>query len=280
MDNSFSTSQPVAPVRAWLPKFMIGIPHPFSKGVFRVWQRNRDVFLKLWKTELWPPVVETLLALLAFGFGLGMYVQQSINGTSYLQFIAPGLVFSSVLFTATFECMFGTFIRMKLEKVFDAIIATPVSIEEVVSGEIVWAASRAAFNATCVTAVLAVLGLTPSLWVLLVPALALLTGFMLASMSVVITSLVSTFTSFNYFITLGVIPMQLFSGIFFPVAQLPEGVRWLVYCSPLYPAVEFGRALFTGNITPALLGYTLWITVIAVFFYYLAIALMRRRLIN
>src|SRR6476661_3703361 len=108
------------------------LPNPFTMGTYRVFQRNRDVFLRLWKTELWPPIVEALLSLFAFGFGLGVYITQ-VNGQSYIQFIAAGLIFSSVLFTASFECMFGTFIRMQQEKVFDAIIATPVSIEEVVS---------------------------------------------------------------------------------------------------------------------------------------------------
>jgi lipooligosaccharide transport system permease protein len=255
------------------------LPNPFTLGTYRVFQRNRDVFLRLWKTELWPPIVEALLSLFAFGFGLGVYITQ-VNGQSYIQFIAAGLIFSSVLFTASFECMFGTFIRMQQEKVFDAIIATPVSIEEVVSGEIFFASVRATFNGTCVIGVMAVLQLIPSWWVLLIPPLALLTGFLLASIAVVVTSLVSSFTSFNYYITLGVIPMQLFSSVFFPASQLPENVRWVAYLSPLYPAVEAGRSLYLGNIHAGLLLYLAWIVGLTVIFYLLAVNLMRRRLIK
>ena len=91
------------------------IPTPFTLGTYRVFQRNRDVFLRMWKTELWPPIVEALLSLFAFGFGLGVYIA-NVNGQPYIQFIAAGLIFSSVLFTASFECMFGTFIRMQQEK--------------------------------------------------------------------------------------------------------------------------------------------------------------------
>jgi lipooligosaccharide transport system permease protein len=254
-------------------------PNPFTLGTYRVFQRNKDVFLKLWKTELWPPVVETLLSLFAFGFGLGVYIAQ-VNGQPYIQFIAAGLIFSSVLFTASFECMFGTFIRMQQEKVFDAIIATPVSIEEVVSGEIFFAAVRATFNGTCVVVVMAVLQLIPSWWVILVPPVALLTGFLLASLAVIVTSLVSSFTSFNYYITLGVIPMQLFSSIFFPSSQLPENVRWVAFFSPLYPAVELGRALYTGHIHAGLLLYLGWIVALTVVLYLVAVNLMRRRLIK
>jgi lipooligosaccharide transport system permease protein len=254
--------------------------NPFSIGSWRVWLRNRDSFLRLWKTELWPPFAEAILTLVAFGFGLGFYVQNNIEGMSYLQFIAPGLVLTSVLFTASFDCMFGTYIRMKIENLFDAIIATPISLEEVVSGEITWAATRAGMTGTSVLLVLVVIGLVPSYWGLLVPAVALLTGFMLASLAVIVTSLVPIINSFNYYITLGIIPMQLFSGIFFPVSRLPESVVWLVYLSPLYPAVELTRQLFTGNVGFYSLLYILWIVAISVVAYYIAVALMRRRLIN
>jgi lipooligosaccharide transport system permease protein len=255
-------------------------PNPFSVGALRVWQRNRDAFLRLWKTELWPPFVEAVMTLLAFGFGLGVYVQQQVEGGSYLHFIAPGLVMSAVLFTAAFECMFGTYIRMKIEKMFDAIIATPISLEEVVSAEITWAATRASLTGSSVLIVLAVLQLVPSWWSLLMVPVALLTGFMIASLSIIVTALVPSINSYNYYITLGVIPMQLFSGIFFPVSRLPENVGWLVFISPLYPAIQLARALFNGNISIDLLGYVVWLSVLAVITYTLAVNLMRRRLIK
>ncbi len=254
--------------------------NPFSIGSYRVWQRNRDAFLRLWKTELWPPFVEAVMTLVAFGFGLGLYVQGQVEGMSYLQFIAPGMVMSAVLFTAAFECMFGTYIRMQIEKMFDAMIATPISIDEVVSAEITWAATRAGLTGSSVLIVLFVLGLLPSWWVLLVIPLALLTGFMIASMSIIVTALVPSINSYNYYITLGVIPMQLFSGIFFPVSRLPANIGWLVYISPLYPAVQLARALFAGNISLELLGFTVWLLGLSLVFYVSALRLMRRRLIK
>lgn len=261
-------------------QFSMPLAHPFSRGTYRVWQRNRDAFLRLWKTELWPPFVEAVLTLLAFGFGLGFYIKQEVEGLTYLEFISPGLIMGAVLFTASFECMFGTYIRMKLEKMFDAIIATPITIEEVVSGEIVWAATRAGLTGSCVLIVLAVLGLLVSPWVLLIPAVALLTAFMLASMAIIVTAIVPSINSFNYYITLGVIPMQLFSGIFFPVSQLPENVRWIIYFSPLYPATQLARDLYVGRISLELIGYIAWILALSVVFYLVAVNLMKRRLIR
>jgi len=255
-------------------------PNPFSRGTYRVWQRNRDAFFQLWKTELWPPFIEAILTLVAFGFGLGGYIQQRLEGMSYLQFIAPGLVMSSVLFVASFECMFGTYIRMKLEKLFDAMVATPVSLEDVVSAEIMWAATRAGLTATSVLMVLSVFGLVPSFWAIAVVPVALVGGFMLASLAIIVTSLVPSINSYNYYITLGVIPMQLFSGVFFPVSGLPENVRWLVYFSPFYPVVELSRNLFSGTVRLEALGLALWIVGLCLVSYYLAVTLMRHRLIK
>lgn len=256
------------------------IASPFSRGTFRIWQRNRDAFIRLWKTELWPPFVEALLSLLAFGFGLGAYVQGQIEGLTYLQFIAPGLIMSSVLFTASFECMFGTYIRMEYEKLFNAMVATPISLNEVVSGEILWAATRATFTSACVLVVLAVFGLMLSWTAIALIPLALIAGFMLASLAMIITGLVPSINSYNYYITLGVVPMQLFSGVFFPISRLPANFAWLVNISPLYPVVKLARQLYTGQLGADSLGYLVWILALTVVSYYLAIALMHRRLIK
>ena len=272
----------MAAVSATLTPRKLGIivANPLTLGTYRVWQRNRDVFFKLWRTELWPPFVEALLGLAAFGYGLGSYVRQDVEGFPYLHWLAPGLVMSTVLFTSAFECMFGMFIRMDLQKTFDAMIATPISVDEVVGGEIIWAATRATFTGTSVVIVLAALGLIGSWWALLVPFVAFLTAFMIGSLAAIVTSRVTSFTTFNYFITLGVIPMQLFSGTYFPVSQLPEGIRWLISLSPLYPAVQLTRDLFLGRIGFEMFGYLAWMVALATVFYLIATNLMHRRLIR
>ena len=255
-------------------------PNPFTIGTYRVWQRNRDASLRLWKTELWPPFVEAVLSLVAFGYGLGMYITQDVEGTSYLIFIAPAIVAVSVLFTASFECMFGTYFRMKIEKVFDAIIATPISLEEVVSAEVMWAATRAAFTGFAVMSVLAVLGMVPSLWALLIPPVCFIAGFMLAALAVIVTSMVPSINSFNYYITLGVIPMQLFSGVFFPVSSMSEAMRWVAYLSPFYPCVQLIRDLYLGRVDMMAPIHLAWILALATAAYLVAVIMMRKRLIK
>src|SRR3972149_5852193 len=93
-----------------------------------VWQRNGNVLMALWKTELLPPFLEPIMNILALGIGLGQFVQE-VQGVPYIQFIAPGFICSSVMFSASFECMFGSFVRMTYQRTYDAILATPLSIE-------------------------------------------------------------------------------------------------------------------------------------------------------
>ena len=112
-----------------------------------VWLRNKDVFMKTLALNFLPPFLEPLLYLFALGFGLGMFVE-NIEGVSYARFIAPGLVSVTIMYASFFECTYGSYVRMYYQKTFDAIIATPLSIEDVIAGEILWGATRSCINAS------------------------------------------------------------------------------------------------------------------------------------
>ena len=114
---------------------------------FKVWQRNRDAFFRVWKTELGGVVAEPLLVLTAVGLGMGTYIGD-IGGRSYTEFVAAGLLASYAMFGATFECTFGTYMRMETRRLFQGILATPVSVNELVLGELFWAATRSLMHAT------------------------------------------------------------------------------------------------------------------------------------
>ena len=156
-----------SPARFAIPKL--------SYRVWKVWHRNFDVFTKTIKVNFLPSLLEPILYLLAFGFGLGGFIP-SIQGQSYIAFIAPALVAISVMNGSFFECTFASFVRMYFQKTFDAIVATPVSVEEVVAGELLWGATRATINTTIVLAVVAAFGLISSPLFLLVIPLAFFGG--------------------------------------------------------------------------------------------------------
>jgi len=251
---------------------------PFSYRAFRVWQRNRDVFLHLWKTEMSLAFGEPFLILLAMGYGLGSYVALS-QGQSYLQFIAPGIVASYAMYTATSECTYGSYVRMELQKTFDAIIATPVNIEDVIAGEIFWAATRSALTGAIILIVATLFGLVHSPWALLILPLMALAGLMFGAVSMVFTSVVPSINSFNYYFSLFVTPMFFFGGVFFPLNRLPEVVQRLAWFVPLTPVVNLSRAMVEGDLHQGLLLDLLYVIVVAALFFAASLYSMKKRLI-
>jgi lipooligosaccharide transport system permease protein len=243
----------------------------------RVWQRNRDVFFKLWRTEVPGFFAEPVLILLAMGVGLGTYVAL---GQSYLEFIAPGIVAAYAMFSASSECTYGSFVRMKFQRTFDAIIATPVNMEDVVAGEIFWGATRSLLTTLAILIVIAAFGLVHSPWALLTIPLSVLAGLMFSSIALFFTSLSATIYTFNYYFTLFITPMFFFSGVFFPLDAFSPTVQKLCWISPLTPVANLSRALVSGHPGEgAWWGLAIIIGLTAVFFP-LSLVMMRRRLLK
>ena len=250
---------------------------PFSWRFIRVWQRNRDVFFKLWHSEAPGFVAEPIIILLAMGVGLGAYVGL-VNGQQYMEFIAPGIIASYAMFSASFECTYGTFVRMDYQKTFDAIIATPLNVEDVTAGEIFWGATRSLMTGTVILVVAAAFQLVHSPWALLIPLLSLLQGIMFSAISLLFTSIVPSIYSFNYYFTLFITPMFFFSGVFFPLSSFPEIVQTLSWVAPLTPVVYLTRALINGEFHIDLLWALALIIVLAALFFSISLVTMRRRL--
>jgi lipooligosaccharide transport system permease protein len=224
-------------------------------------------------------LAEPILVLLAMGLGLGAYVALD-DGPRYIEFIAPGIVAAYAMFSASFECTYGSFIRMEYQKTYDAIITTPLNIEDVVAGEVLWGATRSLITALVVLLVVAAFTLVSSPWALLALPLAVLSGLMFASIALFFTSVAPAVYSFNYFFTLFITPMFFFSGIFFPLDGFPDIVQQLAWILPLTPVADLTRAVVSGQPGDAswwglaiILGYT------AVFFP-LALYKMKRRLLK
>ena len=251
-----------------------------SYRVWKVWSRNKDVFMKTYKTNFLPSLLEPILYLLALGLGLGGFVQ-SINGESYIQFIAPALVAVSMMYSSFYECTYASYVRMYFQKTFDAIIATPITIEEVITGEIMWGATKSLINSSIVLMVILVFGLIPSPLFLLIPPVSFLVGLLFSSIAMCFTAITPNIDAFNYPSFLFITPMFLLSGTFFPLTTLPEILQIIAQIFlPLTNAVNITRSLALGNIQFSMVTNLVWILIVTPIFFVLAINLMKKRLIK
>jgi len=251
-----------------------------SLPLWQVWYRNFLVFRRLFLVNFLLPMGEPLLYLVAMGFGLGTFISQ-VQGISYVRFIGPGLVSVAMMYAAFFECTYSSFVRMIFQRTFDAITATPVNVDEVVAGEIFWGATRAALNSTMVYVVVILFGIGP-VWLLpFVAVFGFIAGVLFASTGMIATALVPSIDFFNYPVFLFITPMFLFSGTFFPLSVLPKVVQTISYAIlPLTHVVLINRAFILGRPTVVLLWSLAWILAVGTVTFFLAIALMKRRLVK
>jgi len=245
---------------------------------YRVWQRNFTVYTKRYKSSMVLNFVEPVLYLVALGFGLGAFVKE-INGVPYINFIAPGLIATSTMFSSSFECTYGTYIRMTYQKTFDAILATPININDLITGEIMWGAAKGTLYGSTIMLVVSALGLIDSFYIVLAIPLIFITGIIFAEIGVIASATVPGIDSFNYFNTLFMTPMFLFSGIFFPVDTLPSIVSKIAFFTPLFHLVNICRAFASGQ--PGLASWDIvWLIVVAVLLAPYPFRLMRKRILN
>jgi lipooligosaccharide transport system permease protein len=222
--------------------------------------------------------VEPILYLVALGLGLGAFVKE-INGVPYIKFIAPGIIASSAMFATTSECTYGTYVRMTYQKTFDAILATPVNIDDLVAGEIMWGATKSILYGTIITLVMSIFGLLESPMIILIVPILFLSGLIFASLSVIVTAIAPGIDSFSYFFTMVITPMFLFSGIFFPLDSLPPVISKIAFFLPLYHLVNISRSFSSGQFYPVI-GDIIWIIAAIILLAPYPFRLMRRRIIK
>jgi len=249
----------------------------------RVWQRNFTVYRKTWKINFLPPLLEPLFYLLAFGVGLSVLVGTIAYGgseISYATFIAPALLAINMMNNAFYENMYGSFVRMYYQKTFDAMMATPLSLAEIITGEIVWGATKSVMATTIMLGVISAFGFIQYPEGLLVIPLAFLGGIAFGSMGMVFTGIVPTIELFNLPIFLFITPMFLFSGTFFPVENLPLWGQQLAVLLPLTHLVNLTRSLSLGLHDGSLIAGIGYLVIMCLIFFPLAIHTMHRRLIK
>ena len=248
------------------------------KLAFRVWQREFTLYRRIWPSTILSTLFDPILYLLALGFGLGAYIQDDVGGVTYAQFIGPGLVASAIMYGAAFESAWNAYVRMFVERSYEAMMTTPASLEDVVAGEALWGATRSAVMSTLVLLVVAAFGLIPSWWALLIPPFALLGGLMFTTLGLSYTVGRKHMDQLTFLFTLGVTPMFLFSGVFFPISGLPQWVQMAAWVSPLYHVVVIVRGLAAGLVSLQLLWHLMWIVGVLLVFWTLPARVLRRRL--
>jgi lipooligosaccharide transport system permease protein len=236
--------------------------------------------MKTYLVNFIPPLVEPLFYLVGLGFGLGSFVRPQ-EGLRYIVFIAPALVAVSMMYSSFFECTYGSFVRMYYQKTFDAIIATPVNLEEVIAGEIFWGATKSFINSAIVLMVVLIFGLVSSPLFLLIPPLSFLIGVLFASIAMCFTAIIPNIDAFNYPSFLYITPMFILSGTFFTITGMPQALQiFAKVVFPLYHATVLSRALALGRINSNIWLSLVWFGITTPIFFILAINLMKRRLIK
>lgn len=207
-------------------------------------RRNWWVYRKDLLANISPTLADPAFMILSLGVGLGAYIAD-VHGRTYLQFLAPGLAVSTAMFTAFFETSYGFFIRMTFENIFKAMLTTPIGINEIVIGEFIWVALKGALMVFGVCVVLFLLGLfTNPLLLVASPLIGILVALPLGAMGLISACYVRNINQFQTVYSFIIAPIYFFSGIFFPVAQMPPAIQWVAKALPLYHGVLLSQSLF------------------------------------
>ena len=248
-----------------------------------VWFRNFTTYRRIWKVSFLVPLLEPGFYILAFGLGFsGLIggVEYAGLKLKYTHFIAPALVATACMWNSFFETTYSSFVRMYYQKTFDGILATPLSLEEIIVAEIIWAASKAVGAVTIMLAVLIPLGFAGFPLALVCIPLAFLGGLAFASIGMFFTGLIPSMDMFNLPIFLFITPMFLFSGTFFPVSGIPDWARIFTFIFPLYHLVELTRFFCIGVIESNVAFNLIYLAIFTIIFSSLALVRMKGRIIK
>lgn len=250
-----------------------------SLRFIQVWRRNAMVWRKLAIPSMLGNLADPMIYMLGFGYGLGRMLPD-VFGTSYIAFLAAGMVCSSTMMSASFEAMYSGFSRMHVQRTWDAIMNAPVTLDDVLIGEAVWAASKSLLSAIAVLMVATALGLTQSWLALWALPVMFLTGLAFGSLGLVMTALSPSYDFFMYYFTLFITPMMLLCGVFFPADQLPQALQHAAVLLPLTHAVALVRPLMNDTVPPGVVMHLSVLLLYAMAAFHVALVLTRRRLLT
>ncbi len=243
-----------------------------------VWQRNFLVYRRLWKTELLAPIAEPIFTFLAFGFGIGALVSTQIEGLSYLSFVSAGVLCSMVFIKTILEATYAAYFRMVFQSTFDAILASPISVESLCFAEIIWAVSKAAVDSIIILMVVAVFGGANSLLAPLALIPLWLCCVFVAAFSLVFTAKIYEIDYFNVYLAVFFSAIFL-TGAWFPLDVFPFWLKVLAYIFPLTSAVDLVRACLSGRIGWHHLLESTYLLMVSVIFIELSLRALRTRMV-
>src|SRR5437762_1189739 len=265
--------------RALMRTATLLLPPRLSYRFAPVWRRNLLVWRKLAIASVLGNIADPLLYMLALGYGLGSLIGD-VGGMKYIAFIGTGMVCQSAMFTASFEGMYSAFSRMHVQRTWDGIINAPIALDDVVLAEWIWAASKAALSTVAILAVIMALGYGHTWLALWILPLGFLVGLVFGAFGLLMNALAPGYDFFTYFFTLLLPPMLLFSGVYFPVDQMPAALAGVANFLPLKHAIDLARPLMMGRVPDAIALHIAVLTLYAAIAYYVALVLTRRRLLK
>lgn len=252
-------------------------PLPSSgRRYVHVVERQLLIYKRFWGIFL-TGFIEPLLFLGSIGVGVGRLVH-TLPGpgghpVSYAAYVAPGLMATAAMNGAAIDTTFGFFVNFKYLHTYDAMLATPMRVVDIALGEVSWALMRGAAYSTVFLATMAALGLVTSPWALLAAPVAVLIGMAFAATGLAGSTWMRSFVDFD-FVNLALVPMFLFSAVFFPLTRYPGWLQGVVRVTPLYQGVATERALVLGHPGLATVGHVLYLVALAA----AAVAVASRRL--
>ena len=247
--------------------------------LFALWRRNFLVWRRLAGPSLAGHLADPVIFLFGLGVGVGALVGE-INGMPYLNYIAAGMMAYGAMWATSFEALYSAFSRMHVQRTWDSILNTPMTLDDVVLAEWLWAGSKGLMSAAAILAVTSAFGLADSLWaILLIPA-AFIFALSFAGIALMINALSPSYDFFNYYFTLFLTPMMMLSGLFFPIDVLPNALQTAAAILPLTHAVAISRALMSGDLSFAIILHFLPLILLAIIGVYFAVVMTRRRILK
>jgi lipooligosaccharide transport system permease protein len=254
-------------------------PPALSLRFVAVWKRHFLVWKKLAIPSILGNLADPLIVLFGLGYGLGAALGE-VNGSSYFGFLAGGFMASTTMYAATFESLFSAYSRMHVQKTWEAIVNAPMTLEDVLTGEWAWAATKALAAGICILAIVAATGNAHFPLALATIPLAMLIGLSFAALGLCVNAVASGYDFFSYYMTLLLTPMMMLSGVFFPIERLPDAVQAVSRALPLYHGVELTRPLLAGAVPANALLHVAVLAAYAAAGFYVATVLTRRRLLK